>query len=694
VSRRLLLHAGGTGSFVQAPPSLVTLLSPPNGGNNPWMTPGAYQYGGVVVGGYTDGTSGGVEAFTFDESTEAVGGPYTIHAAFQSPTDAHSSPALFRRSDGKIVTVYSTHNSIPINTRVSTNDHPDASAWGAAQSQDADLGGTNYTDEQIYELSDGDLFMLYRDEPVAGTDSRWCYSKSTDGGLNWSAQTVLFRISGTRSYIVSWKDPNSDLIHIVTTNGASSGFTKLGHLRLDGITLARTKSDGTTIATALPLAFADATEIHTATGPLFAANVAIDGSGYPVISGIDDLDYTYHRWNGSAWVNNVIVSTGTGFEYNGTGAGFQPWGGCVDDGDTNTCWLLIDSGGNPNLWRYRTTDNGASWSGVDCGAAGGEVHTIIPVRNPNRLRAYFPSGSWTDYEAWNTGLVGVLTDGVPEDPPPAEDPPFMTRTASFPVTVSGGTSALIEDIAIDGGSLHSVSGIGITISGVNGSVIIRNVDLEHLVGGIYIVDCTGTLTIENVRGRNIGDSTIGSGHSNYIQFSRCVFDGSVSGCKFLGGRTEDMISIYQSGGAGVGAELIIEDNALQGLVADTADARAWTSSSGTGIIVGDSPGDSRNGNTIVRNNTLLTPGQVGLQHIDGPNIYTYGNTVLGEKRALNNNPMTSYAGNPSGEVYDNTYYWTNNDDSHPSPSFGAGTMSVHDNTSDPTLDPADLAVTL
>ena len=279
--------------------------------------------------------------------------------------------------------------------------------------------------------------------------------------------------------------------------------------------------------------------------------------------------------------------------------------------------------------------------------------------------------------------------------PPAGNPAFGTRTASAPIVRSGGSSVLIENVSIDGGSVTSPSGIGISIMNVTGSITIRNVDLSDLVGGIYIYNSTGTLTIENVRGRNIGDGTIGSGHSNYIQLNQTRFSGVIRGNQFLGGRTEDMISLHRSGGNGVGAELVIENNRLQGLVADTSTARAWTSASGTGIIIGDGAGDSRNGNTIVRNNTLLTPGQVGIQHIDGPGIQTYGNVIYAEKRSLNNNSLTSWGGNPRGVVRDNVYCWTNNDGTRPAPWLSSyGSLSISNNRLDTGVDPASLRVAL
>lgn len=404
--RRTLLVAGGGGSFTAPSPSLLANLGiAPNGGNNPWMTPGAVRHGTKVIGGYVDGNNGNIEAFVYDEVAETIGN-YVIHAAFE--VDAHTSPALLLTSTGDLLALYTAHASTPINIKVLDPDSPTSWTSATAHSLDADLGGTSYTDLSIFEASDGSLVMLGRDEPVPGTDSRWFYSLSdVSDPTNWSTRVNLYRVAGTRSYWAAWMGTD-DVIQIAVTNGADVGYTKLGHFRLNALTLARTASDGSAIAASLPLGFSDTTLVWSGSTAVFPGIVAVDSRDRPVIVGFDDLDYIYRRWTGSAWAGGVITDAGTGFEYNALSGSFQPWGITVDAGDSNTVWLLKDAGGNPDLYRYRTSDNGTSWSSLNVGSAGGEVHTIIPVRNPNKLRAYFPTGSWTDYEDWNTGLVGVL----------------------------------------------------------------------------------------------------------------------------------------------------------------------------------------------------------------------------------------------------------------------------------------------
>lgn len=289
--------------------------------------------------------------------------------------------------------------------------------------------------------------------------------------------------------------------------------------------------------------------------------------------------------------------------------------------------------------------------------------------------------------------VTVATPAPTPDPVPAPDAAFGSRPSRGPLVVDGGSDIVITNIHVNGGSRDNVAGIGITVRNAT-NVTIRDVDMQNVVGAIYLYNCTGTLIIENVRSRNVGNGTIGAGHSNHIQLAECSFVGHISGCAFLGGWTEDMLSTWHTGGRGAGQELVIENNRLQGLVSDSAVARAWKSGSGTGIIISDGGGSPKNGWIIVRNNTLLTPGQVGIQHIDGPGLQVYGNVIYGQKRPNNNNPMTSWEGNPRGVVHDNRYNWTNNDGSQPSPWFGGGgSLVATNNTKDTSLNPDALRIT-
>ena len=274
----------------------------------------------------------------------------------------------------------------------------------------------------------------------------------------------------------------------------------------------------------------------------------------------------------------------------------------------------------------------------------------------------------------------------PVEPPPTGEPAFLSRPTRAPFTVQDATDVELSNFTIIGGT------IALTLRRVKRAHI-SLVDVADCVGGIFVSECEDII-ITDCRGRNIGDNTIGSGHSNYIQFAASS-GGAIRRNRFLGGHTEDMISTWHSGGKSATDKLIIEDNHIEGRRTDSADVRAWTRSSGTGIILSDGGGDSRNGNIICRRNTLLTPGQVCIQIIDGPGLEVYDNIILAEQYALNNNPMTTWEGAPQGYARNNRYFMTKGDGSHPDPwKHGGGNMDFSANIEDSSLKASDLAVVL
>lgn len=249
--------------------------------------------------------------------------------------------------------------------------------------------------------------------------------------------------------------------------------------------------------------------------------------------------------------------------------------------------------------------------------------------------------------------------GTPEpEPDPAPDPGpdepvFMARPLRDPVVIRSATDVELSNFSIQGGAVDKPTGQGILLENVRRARITL-VDFQNLIGGINIINCED-VEVADCRGRNIGISgQIGNGRGNFIQYNTSR-GGAVRRNRFLGGQTEDMISTWRTGGWSADRPLIIEDNHLEGVLQDTATARRWTSRSGTGIIASDGAGHPNNGHITVRHNTLVNVGQVGLQHIDGSNLVTEDNLIIGERYALNNRPWASYGGNPSGVIRNNRY---------------------------------------
>ncbi len=237
-------------------------------------------------------------------------------------------------------------------------------------------------------------------------------------------------------------------------------------------------------------------------------------------------------------------------------------------------------------------------------------------------------------------------------------------------------------MTVSGKQFVGLSSVAIVVEGCRNVTITGN-DFSNVIGGVFAINSSNVVITYN-RFQNIGNGTIGSGHSNLVQFNN-VTGGRIANNKGIGGNTEDMLSIYQSGGTAA-APLIIEDNALEGT--------NWSSGSGTGIILGDG---GRGDYVTVRNNTLLTPGQVGIQLIDGIGHKVYGNTVYSAPRPGQTDPnvgMSSWDGDPVVELYNNRVRWYKNDGSENPYWWGFGTINAHDNDWHANIDPATLKVRL
>ncbi len=194
--------------------------------------------------------------------------------------------------------------------------------------------------------------------------------------------------------------------------------------------------------------------------------------------------------------------------------------------------------------------------------------------------------------------------------------PFLSRTPSGQIHLRN-----CSNVTISGYEFVGIADDAIIIEGCHNVTITAN-DFSGDVGGIYALNSTNVTVTWN-RFRNIGNGTIGSGHSNYVQFNN-TWGGYIGQNKGVGGNTEDLISIYKSGGASAASPLIIERNAFQGTT--------WTSGSGSGLMLGDAGG----AHIIARNNRLLSPGQVGIGVPSGTDIHITGNIIYGAKRASSN----------------------------------------------------------
>ncbi|MDQ1511025.1 MAG: hypothetical protein QOG50_2869 [Actinomycetota bacterium] len=196
------------------------------------------------------------------------------------------------------------------------------------------------------------------------------------------------------------------------------------------------------------------------------------------------------------------------------------------------------------------------------------------------------------------------------------------------------------------------------------NVYLHNLDFADNGGDIFLINVTGNIRIEDIRARNTGDGTIGSGHGNVIQFNnswQAATDDGINGVRrvyALGGDTEDMISVYKSGGIDVAHPLVISDVHLESPLPSSSSTPAWTSGSGTCVNLADAGGhDIR-----LQNSTLLNCGAVGIQMNEPQsNVKATNNTVYGAARTTSNVGLSQWSSGSCsacpGNAYLNNHVW-------------------------------------
>lgn len=237
---------------------------------------------------------------------------------------------------------------------------------------------------------------------------------------------------------------------------------------------------------------------------------------------------------------------------------------------------------------------------------------------------------------------------------------FMSATRWPCGTHISGTSLVVANK-----SFKDCSGVALTVENTT-NVDLTNLDFDNVVGGIFLINVKGTIHIEGIRGHAVGDGTIGSGHSNLIQFNNS-WQGALGGVnqsnsyalirsiKLYGGHTEDAISVYKSGGVDAQHPMVLGDIHVEHPL--PPDGLAWTSGSGTCINLADAGGhDIR-----LQNSTFLNCGAVGIQMNEPTRVRVTRNIVYGEARSLSNVGLSQWSGTScstcTGNQYDNNRVW-------------------------------------
>lgn len=273
--------------------------------------------------------------------------------------------------------------------------------------------------------------------------------------------------------------------------------------------------------------------------------------------------------------------------------------------------------------------------------------------------------------------------------------PLQTCTTS----ISGQTNVVVSNK-----SWRGCRGSSALVVFGSHNVYLHDLDFDSNSGDIFLIGDSGQIRIENIRARNTGAGRTqnGSGQGEVIQLNGTFDDGTggIRHIKSYGGNTEDMISIFQSGGVGPGAQRLVigdvhEESPLPG------DPLAWSSGSGTCINLADAnkPGT---GHILLQNSTFKNCGQAGIQMNVPTDVTATNNIVYGAARASSNVGLTQWAGSNcsacTGNAYVTNRVWWVKANGSASPWWLSGTATVaidqQSKTQDTSIDPASLHVVL
>lgn len=394
-------------------PAFDAISAAPSGGWTWFHEPRAVEYNGTVYYGYVNG-SGDVAIRTINASTLVVSSETVLKAAMEA--DDHDNPTiLIRDSDKRIIVFYTRHSGAQMYMRISTNPE-DISAFAAEVNLDTSLGGVAYTypaPVQLLTETNDPLWLFFRD-PVDANTTALRYSKSTDGGSSWSAQTLLYSDSGRGAY---WKIANDGQgrIDFAVSNGHPfyDATVKIGHFYYEGGTYYTT--GGTPFVGSPPYDFADVSQIHAGSPTAWVWDVAVDPvTGHPRVTYVtwptrDDARLNWARWTGVAWESHE-VATGGSKDLDPINGHYYTGGIVLDHEDPNVVYASRETAGQYEMWRYTTANNGTTWTGeqLTAGSAGINIRPVS-IRNhgANLAALWMYAPRYTGYLSYTAGTRGA-----------------------------------------------------------------------------------------------------------------------------------------------------------------------------------------------------------------------------------------------------------------------------------------------
>lgn len=399
-------------SFVHPGMHLIPfrLTAPSEGGWSWFGDPRAVHASGITFFCYESGGAGNISVASYDHTTGLVSTPFVLRSmtGLTGPND-HGVPALFiRPSDSRLLALYhNDDNETAILMRVSTNPL-DATVWGSETDITSQVGaGVHYFHNMLYLSGTTTLYLFYQGY-FSGQPRLMGFSTSTDGGTTWSTNTSVYVTSLTWSYFKVCASGTDRIDFCVTDNHPDVGATSIYHGYYQSGSYY--KSDGTLISATLPFDQTALTNVYDGSAVSgWIWDITVDpATGHPIIvfatfPSTSDHRYQYAAWTGSAWSTHEICTAG-GFLY--AGEPHYSGGVVLDHSDPSIVHASRNLGTQWEMWRFVTTDGGATWAGVAL-TANSAAPQIRPVGVRDRisdLAVIWLSGSYTTYQSYVQGI--------------------------------------------------------------------------------------------------------------------------------------------------------------------------------------------------------------------------------------------------------------------------------------------------
>jgi len=367
---------------------------------------------------------GDVEVVTYDIAASTLA-RFTLLDNFQA--DDHNTSAFLVRPDGRILAMYTAHNSdVYVRYRI-TNNAGDTGSWQAEQSYTA---AARVTYSNLFRLSStGITYNFYR-----GENSNPNVLISSDDGSTWSYGGRLIKIgTGSVRPYVKYTSNNIDKIWFTYTDGhpynVADNNIYVAYLQGTDIYNAYGADIGN-LSASEGIAPSAGTMVYDAPADGsqrgWTSDICMDPNGYPVLGYTtrmtnEDHRYRYARFNGSTWTDRQIAYAGQCLY-----TAQNDYTGLITLDPQNPNIVYISTNADPvtgsplisladgqrhwEIFRGTTADGGASWAWeyITKNSTVDNIRPVVPIWDNPQTILLWMRGIYSTYTSYNTQIVGMF----------------------------------------------------------------------------------------------------------------------------------------------------------------------------------------------------------------------------------------------------------------------------------------------